>query len=166
MKTTSIVLVAFILLSAVGCKKKIEGELGEPFDKVKGMTGTWELISFSQTDVNNPIQEKRDLSKFYIKDGVTPLQLTFNGSDRSYETSISFGKNYFGEGGVWAFDDEEYPSYLMLYSDTDTLQFNLGSIVREFDQTMSIELPRGCNLGTSSAQPTVIYTFEFTRLAE
>ena len=164
MKTQiSILFILLGVLSLSSCKKTIEGELGEPFDKVSGMAGTWQLTTFSQTDLNNPIQEKRDLSRFYIKDGITPLEITFTKAGRTYETDIEFGKNYFGTSGTWGFDNEEYPSYLLLYGETDTLQFNLGSVVRSFDQTMSIELPRGCSLNKADAVPTVVYTFEFTR---
>jgi len=141
-----------------GCKPEPEGELGESFDKVKGLTGTWQLTSFTQQDLNSPVKEVRDLSSFYIDGNVTPLQLTFN-EDRSYSIALERGRNYFGEGGTWAFDDEAFPSYIHLFSGEDTLVYDLGAMVREFDQDMSIEYRRDCN-GTA----TVIYTFSFTRI--
>ncbi|MDA0912855.1 MAG: DUF5004 domain-containing protein [Bacteroidetes bacterium] len=145
-------------LCLFGCKPESEGELGEPFDKVKGMTGIWELNRFTQQDLNSPVKETRDLSSFYIDGVATPLQLTFN-EDRTYAVAIELGKNYFGEGGTWGFDDEVYPTYLELYSATDTLIYNLGGMVREFDQSLYIEYRRDCG-GTA----TNIYTFEFNRL--
>lgn len=152
---------AMAIASAVylgGCKPETHGEVGEPFDKVKGMTGTWALNSFTQQDLNSPIKEERDLSAFYIDGVVTPLQLTFN-ADRTYTVAIEMGKNYFGEGGTWGFDDDLYPTYLELFTATDTLVYNLGGMVREFDQTLNIEYRRDC-----SGTPTNIYTFEFNRL--
>lgn len=158
-----IALLAFALLLPA-CKEKIEGEIGEPYDKVAGMNGTWELTNFIQKDLNNPVKEERDLSSFYIQGGITPLQLTFDSNDRSYDVALELGKNYFGTGGTWAFDDDLYPSIVILFDETDTLQFDLGRMVRTFDNTLSIELPRGCGLGTADATETVVYKFEFTRV--
>ena len=163
MKTTytslSAVLTLAIMAMAINAgKPESTGELGDPFDKVAGMTGTWELISFTQQDLNSPVKETRDLSAFYIDGTVTPLQLTFN-ADRTYSIALEMGKNYFGEGGTWGFDDDLYPTYLELFSTNDTLVYNLGGMVREFDQQLAIEYRRDCG-GTA----TNIYTFEFNRL--
>ena len=141
-----------------GCKPETNGEVGDPFDKVQGMIGTWELTSFSQQDLNSPVKETRDLSSFFIDGVSTPIQLTF-AEDRSYSVAVEMGKNYFGEGGNWGFDDDLYPTFLELYSSTDTLSYNLGGMVRNFDQTMRIEYRREC--GTAS---TNIYTFAFNRI--
>ena len=155
-------LLLVVVVSNEGCKRTIEGELGDPFDKVKGMAGTWELRSFIQKDLNNPIKEERDLSEFYIVDGIPPLQITF-GEDRSYSVAITEGKNYFGSEGDWRFDNDEYPTFIYLENETDTLQFELGRVVREFDNELQIELPRGCDLGETNEVPTVIYRFIFNR---
>lgn len=149
---------ALVAIAFNACKPEPTGELGEPFDKVAGMTGTWELSSFTQQDLNSPVKETRDLSNFYIDGNVTPLQLTFN-ADRTYSIALEMGKNYFGEGGTWGFDDDLYPTYLELFSTDDTLVYNLGGMVREFDQNLAIEYRRDCG-GTA----TNIYTFEFNRL--
>ena len=100
----------------------------------------------------------RNLSSFFIDGISTPIQLTFN-QDLSYTVAIEMGKNYFGEGGTWGFYDDLYPTFLELYTSTDTLSYNLGGMVREFDQDMRIEYRREC--GTSA---TNIYTFEFNRI--
>jgi hypothetical protein len=147
-----------VLLMFSSCKPDVTGELGEPFDKIKGMVGTWQLAAFTQQDLNSPVQEVRDLSLFYTDGMVTPMQITFN-ENRAYSVAIELGKNYFGEGGTWGFDDESYPSFLQLYTSTDTLEYNLGSMVRVFDESMRIEYRRSC-VNT----PTNIYTFEFNRL--
>ena len=122
MNTTYTSLSAVLILAIVfnACKPESTGELGDPFDKVAGMTGTWELSSFTQQDLNSPVKETRDLSAFYIDGTVNPLQLTFN-ADRTYSVALEMGKNYFGEGGTWGFDDDLYPTYLELFSTTDTL---------------------------------------------
>jgi hypothetical protein len=154
-----------LLLSASiigGCREKIEGDLGGPYDKVKGMEGTWELTRFSQIDLNNPVLEERDLSEFFLVEGVTPLRLTFNGSDNSYSVQITEGKNYFGDGGTWSFDDPQYPSYLLLNDGLKEIEFELGRVVREFDTTLELDLRRGCG-SDGTLTETVIYHFEFLR---
>lgn len=167
-KGLMLALVGIAMLAA--CKPTTEGEVGEPFDKIEGMSGTWELSRFIQKDLNNPIKEERDLSQFYIKDNITPLRLTFDAADRTYSVAIETGRNYFGEGGTWAFDNDDYPSFIFLTTTIDgvetELEFELGSMVRSFDNTLLIELGRGCNLGTADEIPTVIYRFEFTRITE
>lgn len=155
---SAVLTLAIVAIAFNACKPESTGELGDPFDKVAGMTGTWELSSFTQQDLNSPVKETRDLSAFYIDGTVTPLQLTFN-ANGTYSIALEMGKNYFGEGGTWGFDDDLYPTYLELFSTADTLVYNLGGMVREFDQQLAIEYRRDCD-GTA----TNIYTFEFNRL--
>ena len=162
--------VAFVatLFILSGCKPELEGELGEPFDKVAGMLGTWGLTSFVQTDLNNPVKEERDLTDFFANGIVEPLQITF-AEDRSYSVAIEMGRNYFGNQGLWGFDDDEHPSYLVLETHEtdgtpiDTLQYELGSVIRTFDNSLSIEYNRLCGEG-STATNTVKYSFNFNRI--
>ena len=162
MRKTTYTIAALTLLCGIwlfpGCKPETTGEIGEPFDLIAGLTGTWELASFTQQDMNSPVKETRDLSHFYLNGIVTPLQLNFE-SGGEYAVAIEMGKNYFGTGGYWGFDDPVYPSYLELMTSEDTLVYNLGRMVRESDQVLDIEYRRLC--GSSE---TVIYTFSFNRL--
>lgn len=159
-----------LLVTVLACKPRTEGEIGEPFDKIAGISGTWELQRFIQQDLNNPIKEERDLSTFYLKDGIVPLRLSFEGESRSYGVAIEAGRNYFGDGGTWRFDDDVYPSFVTLTTLIDEeeteLVFKLGSMVRTFDNTLRLALDRGCDLGTPDAVPTVIYRFEFNRITD
>ena len=112
MNTTTIqqtVLCATIALSAVAClwscKPELQAELGQPFNKVDGMIGVWELDSFSQTDLQSALTEVRDLSELYIDGTVTPMRITLN-EDRSYAVRLEKGRNYFGDMGTWGLADE------------------------------------------------------------
>jgi hypothetical protein len=153
-------LVMIVGLSA--CKPVIEGELGEPFDKRSGFVGTWEIVAFTQQDMNSPVNEIRDFSSFYLEDTDAPLKLVFSDDD-NYTVEIEQGRNYFGSGGTWSFDDPDYPTYLLLEGASDTLQYNLGATIRPHDTTMSIEYRRSCGQGAALTQ-TVIYRFTFNRL--
>ena len=45
-----------LILGLVGCKQEITVELGEPIDKRSGFLGIWELATFTQQDLNNPLK--------------------------------------------------------------------------------------------------------------
>lgn len=147
-----------------GCKPEIAGELGDPIDKRSGFLGTWELASFTQQDLNNPVKETRDLSHLYIQDGVSPMRMQFNDDD-SYVIQQEIGREYFGTGGQWAFDDPAFPTFLILKGEADTLQYNMGSTVRPYDDQMAIEYRRSCGEGGARVE-TVIYTFTFNRIPQ
>lgn len=166
MKPHSIIpLLAIVLLAGLaGCKPEIEGELGEPVDKRAGFLGTWELASFTQQDLNNPVKETRDLSSLYIQEGITPMRMTFN-EDDSYSIQQEIGREYFGAGGTWSFDDPAFPTFLMLMGTSDTLQYNLGTTVRPYDDQMAIEYRRSCGEGGALIE-TVIYAFTFNRIPQ
>jgi Domain of unknown function (DUF5004) len=148
------------------CKPELKGELGDPADKIAGMNGTWEISTFVQQDPNNPIREERDLSDFYIVSGETPTHLTFNKADQTYTVQPGPGKNYFGTGGTWAFDDNNFPTYLYLYTATDTLETLLGSIVRESDSQLNIELENSCTDVAGVKTVTSVYKFSFNRISQ
>jgi len=165
MKLNHLLLSALALTAlAVGCKPEITGELGDPIDKRAGFLGNWELASFTQQDLNNPLKMTRDLSHLYIQDGVTPMSLTFNDDD-SYAIVQEIGREYFGEGGMWSFDDPDFPTFLQLMGNDDTLQYNLGTTVRPYDDQMTIEYRRSCGEGGAYLE-TVIYAFTFNRIPQ
>lgn len=151
-----------LLLGLSACKKKIEGELGTPYGKVEGMDGSWEIIEFSQIDLNNPIQEERDLSQFYVQTDELPFKITFNSADRSYVVNYSVGKNFFGDEGIWSFDDDEFPSFLYLDDGINILEFEMGNVVDRFDNKLTIDLNRAC-ITDGDVTETVIYRFVFAR---
>ncbi len=146
------------------CKPELKGELGEPSDKVAAMDGEWEISAFKQRDENNPIKEVRDLSEFYVLDGIAPTQVTFSSSDRTYSVVPGPGKNYFGTGGTWRFDDDFAPSEIVLETPTDTFSLALGSMPRTFDPVLSFELPRYCTDAEGNRSPTVTYIINISRI--
>jgi len=157
------ILYIVFVLGLGSCKPEIKGELGEPFSKVDGINGSWQLTTFSQRDENNPIKEVRDLSEYYIIDGQESTKLTFNSSDFTYSVEPGPGRNFFGTEGTWRFDNNEAPAYVFLEMPTDTLQLTLGSMPRSIDTQLNLELPRYCVDANSNAVPTVTYIFNIQR---
>ncbi|MFM7104193.1 MAG: DUF5004 domain-containing protein [Flavobacteriales bacterium] len=147
------------------CKPDIKGELGATESKVDGMVGTWEVSSFIQQDPNNPIQEERDLSEFYVIPGETPLQITFAKADSAYNVQPGPGRNYFGSQGKWWLDDPNFPTYLYLQESNDSIinQLPLGNVVRPSDNRLSIDLESACSSVGGDRTVTSIYKFTFTR---
>lgn len=147
-----------------GCKPEPEGELGTPFNLIEGMNGTWYVSKFSQVDLNNPLQEERDLSDFFAVPNIDErMKITFNTSDRTFNVTPGAGKNYLINNGSWGFDDDSAPGKLFLYGTSDTLEVIMSRMIRTFDNTLGIELqPRSCTTSGTTLN-TVIYKYEFTR---
>ena len=156
-KIAFIICVATLIMA--GCKPDKKTDIGEPFDKVAGLEGTWILSGFLQKDLNNPVQEERDLSEYYIVDGAAPLELTFSAADRAYSIEITEGKNFFGTGGTWTFDNDQFPTSILFDDGTNQNIFSIASVVREFDNMLTIQLEKGC----SETDLNVIYKFNFDR---
>lgn len=159
----SVLAVLAATLIFVSCKPETKGELGEPFDKVEGLSGTWQVTKFSQIDLNNPIQEERDLSEFFIVPGEDATTISFTKDTRQFTVVPGPGRNYFGLEGTWSFDNDDAPSFLNLISETDSSTFTLGSMVRSFDNTLVLQLKRSCDDGAGNVTDLVIYKFELAR---
>ncbi len=158
----SVLIISVITLFSA-CRPDLKGELGTPSDKVAGLSGTWKVSKFSQVDLNNPIQEERDLTEFYVVEGQDLLTLAFSSSDRTYTVTPGAGRNFFGTGGTWSFDNDQAPSKLILQNETEIIELPLGAMVREFDNELAIDVPRFCEDGSGNRTNTVIYKFRFTR---
>lgn len=152
-----------IIASLAACKPELKGELGEPFSKVEGINGDWQLVSFSQRDENNPIKEIRDLSEYYIVPGEDATRIHFNSTDFTYQVEPGPGRNFFGISGTWSFDNNTAPSFLYLEQENDTLEIKLGSMPRIFDQQLNLELPRYCTDNNGNRSATVTYIFNIQR---
>ncbi len=155
--------ILIIALVVGACKPKLEGELGVPFDKIAALAGTWQLEQFIQKDPNNPIQEERDLTQFYVVNDIAPTTLQING-DATYTVAEGPGKNPFGTSGTWGFDNIEFPIFLILNTPTDTLNIALNSVVRSTDTSLSLSVDKVCTDDTGVDQLVSIYIFKFKRI--
>jgi len=162
MKYTKYFFIAALASSTLfSCKPETCAELGETTDKVKGMGGTWELTTFIQQDPNNPVLEQRDLSEFYVVEGITPMQIELNVDSLTYHVTNTVGRNFFGNSGTWALDDYVAPSSITLMNANDTIELFLGSMVLPQSENMSFEMHRVCS---SDQFKNVIYKFNFKRI--
>jgi hypothetical protein len=154
-----LVLTTFVLLS---CTKEETPTLDPPFDKVQGLDGTWEVSSAAIIDEQSVLKDEIDLSDFYTADPSSLMRLTFNSVDFSYSVEEGEGINYFGSGGNWEYDDPNFPAYIYLYTQADsvadTIVLQMGTTVNEFINNLDLKFPRECNSTVVSA-----YRFSFQR---
>jgi len=143
------------------CKPEVKGDLGESSNKEIGMNGTWELSQFMVQDPNSPILEERDLSSWYIKDGIQPMRITLDASTHDYSVEITAGRNFLGTSGKWHLDDIYAPSTLYLENATDTIEVSMGAMVTANSSNMRLNIDRTCS---STGYKNVIYKFNFNRI--
>jgi hypothetical protein len=102
----------FILLVALSCKKDDIPPIGEPFDKVEGLTATgWIVEEAYLVDESNPAKPERDISEFYTTGD--RLEVKFN-ADGTFEVTPGSGLNFFPASGTWAFDNNSTPTEIVL----------------------------------------------------
>ena len=170
MKRSYKILLGVALLSVVliqACKPDLKGELGDPYDKVDGLDGTWTLQSVIQTDEKAPDKRTLDLSSYYLGDG--GASITFNKNNNTYTANFNSGKNFFGDAGTWEMTNAQfsiynriYPDALWLINGTDSIELTLGQPVRSFDSQLYLRLERGC-LDGEEIKVRSSYEFEFVR---
>lgn len=160
-----VLLVAVALFQA--CKPDPTGELGDPYDKVDGLDGTWTLQSVVQTDEKAPNKRQLDLTNYYL--GGSGATISFDKDAQTFSTSFSSGKNFFGETGTWSMTnsqftrfDRTYPDALWLISGPDSTELTLGQPVRAFDSQLFLRLERKCDDG-GELKVRSSYEFEFVR---
>lgn len=131
MKNYQILIISILSLSVLflGCKTDTP-EIGEPFSKIKGLSDDWELIQLKHTDVLSKSDENFvDLSAKFI--GNTPMRMSFS-NDFTFSITPGTSFNKFPmANGTWAFDDNDFPTKVMLSGDGETVELQLLEPVRE-----------------------------------
>ena len=157
--TATIVLMAFIgFVSLNSCEKKVY-EIGEPTSKLEGINGAWNISGVTQIDEASPLKDEMDLDRFFIIPGEPALAITFNSADLTYSVVPGSGKNPFGDGGDWTFDDPNFPSSLTLYSTGgDTIVVGLGQTIKPTDSNLFLNQQRFCD-----DAPVTTYQYIFDR---
>lgn len=146
----------FIALSSGACEDETY-EFGEPFSKIEGITGEFILTKVIQADERSTnLDNTFDISEFFI--GSTPAVLSFNGSDFSYTLSPGTAPNFLGgTSGSWKFDDNDFPTQILLGSGTPVI-LDLDRTIRSIDNTLEFRVSRYC-----SGKAGVSYQYVFTR---
>lgn len=157
MKNTIKIMAVFTMMIAVAsCRPDIPSDIGPAYDAVSGFSGTWRLTQVELTDLQEALQETRDISPYYASDFGA---VTLIGTEGTYEVEDGAGDFFIGEQGSFVFDDPTFPSNIIFYTNEgDTVTAGLSRMVREIDNTMGFNVAR-----EHCGAPNVQYNYSFIR---
>ncbi|MGY6560787.1 MAG: DUF5004 domain-containing protein [Luteibaculaceae bacterium] len=151
---------AALLFVTSACQKELE--LGPEPDRNAGLSGTWTLTRVVQVDFTDPARRTRDVSRFFIDESnpQTARQISFNAVNRTFTLSEGgLGPNYLGGSGTWSFDDERFPSRILVTRENEGTAFwVLNSPIRPQESRLRFSIVRSCD-----GEQIVGYRYEFER---
>jgi len=159
-----LILPLIFLLTLSDCKKE-NYTLDPPGSKVEGINGAWEINKVIQVDELDLSKSERDLSLLYINEFSTAvLEIIFNSSEMTFMiTPGSSGKNYLPSSGTWAFDDDAYPTKILLKDEGGTTTvLSLQGPTRPQDLYLKFSFQRSCIIDDVDTE-YVGYRYEFNR---
>lgn len=159
-----------ILLAAAavvgGCREEFE-DIGEPFDRAEGISGTWNLVSVVQNDENAIsknfpafVQTVDITARAGFTDYTLVLNQNAEGSPTTFEELNTDAPQIIGfSSGTWTIDDPEVPSEIIFQ----------GGSGQEFK--VSIATYIGLNEGRlilkktrfENEKPVLSYVYEFEK---
>lgn len=154
-----LIVLAIVSLSINACKKEYE-DIGLPASKIEGVTSKWVLSVFSVNDKAGIIEESMDMTDYYANTSNMP-NITFNitGTDTTFSCDTAgVTLNLFNAvNGRWRFDDNEFPTKIMLLNDDKSLitSFNLLAPIRSFDNALKISSATYCG-------EKAVFTYDLT----
>lgn len=150
-------LVAFAVLAG-GCKKD-RPTLEPAGSKLDGIHAEWQLFEVQVVDVAS-LQEARIEVTEAFSNG-DPMTMKFNSDNFTYEIVKGNSPSYFGDGGTWAFDDNEYPSEITLTTNGGKeIVLPLVRTIRPIDPYLNFSYQRLCS---KEDKPYIGYEFKFVR---
>lgn len=153
MKKHSIILtlVLAVLVGLTGCKKE-EYVLDPAPSKLEGINGTFSLAKVMQVDqltfdVNNSL----DVSSVFV--GETPARITFDSDAGTFSYDSGSTIDFIGGSGSWSFDNNDYPTKIMMNNGADTYEVTLLRTIRPQDN-LEFQLDRMCS-------GTLVFSYQY-----
>lgn len=139
-----------------GCKPE-ELTLDPAPSKLEGINDTFTLTSVVQVDNNAApgTLAEYDVSGVYI--GLTPATIAFNSTDLTFSYTTGSSLDFIGTAGSFAFDNDDYPTTIVMNNGVDTYDLVLVQTIRPQDEFLEVELARSCGSGATS------YRYKFQR---
>jgi len=143
-------------LSILGSCKKDRPELPPPSSKIIGIQDDWILSKVIQVD--EITQKELDVSSVYK--GRDPMKINFKitGTDTLYSVIPGSSANYLGTSGKWKFDDNTYPTKVIITHDGNDSYLPLLRTIREGDPTLEFKYTKVCR-----GRNVVSYNYIFSR---
>jgi hypothetical protein len=170
MKMKSIVNYTVITLLAIVLVSCIEefGGTGESADRKEQVTGSWKVITMVQRDLltDNPDVASFDITSVY---SFTQYTLTLN-ADGSFTTSNPGNAPEFViSSGTWAFDDDQFPSAIILSGSGSTSVLDFGSLNsltdrNELEVTFTRKVLIPDNDGIEHAEDAIGYEYTLSKI--
>jgi len=151
-------IIGIMALGIIACGDEEPLEIGAPSSKMEGITDEFELNRVLIFDNNTPFDDNSlDISSSVI--GETPLTLSFDAETSRYEVTAGTSRNVFGSGGIWSFDNPQFPTFLTLSANQGgpIVTSRLLKTIRPQDDELQISIDSGCD---GSA---ITYEYYFTR---
>ena len=159
-----LMLVNFIFLVAVlfltkGCIDDIK-PIGEPFDKLEAINGTWKLIEVIQIDEIDDDEASKRLDVSSILIGTDPAEFSIDSGSKSYTIETGTSRLVIASSGSWSFDDDEFPSEIIL-NNMEVLK--MQSSIRPFDTELRVlyTRPKGDCLDVNFADLEGYISYEY-----
>ncbi len=165
MKNIVILILCIMTISIWSCKTD-NPDFGEPFSKIEGIADDWELVQLKVTDmVTKNSNNSVDVSAFSI--GGTPATLTFS-TDFTFTGNAGTSKMYIPINGSWAFDNNDYPTQLILTANATSYTLDLLAPVRErVDQYLHFNFVKPytleCVPADAETSGNIAYEYKFIR---
>jgi len=149
-------------LLAASCRKEYK-EIGEVPSKVDGITASWVLSGCSIIDKAATVEETMDVTSFFTQKGKLPnVRFVMEGGNGTYSCDTSdVAYNFFGgTGGTWTFDNNDYPTQVVLTptGSTEPITLKLAATIRPTDTYLKLDKSVLCG-GAEKA----VYRISFTR---
>jgi Domain of unknown function (DUF5004) len=125
--------------------------------KLEGINGTFTLVQVVQVDENAAPGTTDELNVSTAFIGTDAPSITFNSSAKTFTYNTGTSPDYLGASGTWAFDDDDYPSKVVMNNGTQ-YDLNLLHTIRPQDEFLEVELTRSCG-----GAATLRYQYKFQR---
>lgn len=157
-QSLTILFLGLFFIGFTSCGEDEPLEIGDPSNKIMGITDEFELTRVLIFDNITPFDDNSlDISQTVI--GETPMVISFDGETARYEVQAGTSRNIFGEGGVWSFDDPQFPTLLTLSADSGGpfVSSRLLQTIRPQDDQLQFSIDAGCD------GRALTYEYYFTR---
>lgn len=163
MKKISLVLLMIIAL--VGCREEFD-DIGEPFDRAEGLSGTWTLVSVVQNDENAIsknfpvfVQSLDITSRAGFNDYTLILNQDADGTPTTFEELNTDAPSIIGaSSGNWSIDDPELPEQVVFTSGSgSTFDANIATYIGLNEGRLVLRKTR---FEEGNAVLSYVYTFE------
>ncbi len=147
----------------VQCNKEEAPAIGSPYSQVKGIQDTWSLTKIEMSDDIADPETLLDVSDVMLGDTVSLLKF----SATEYELTPGNCVHYIPLKGSWRFDNDQYPTQIILNDSTDHILLDHLHPVREVvDNTLRYRYHRigdAC-AGSYAGKSVVSYIYTYTRI--